>query len=264
MIAIKRGFATGMFMLLELVWLVIAPVATAQPYPSGIIRIVVPAAAGSPPDIIGRLFARELGENEGWRVMVESKPGAMGSIALADVIKQPADGHTLALIGLPDAVAPALLPQASLRPDTDFVPVINLASTYQVLVVHPAVSAKSLAELIALLKKQPDRFTFSSGGFGTPAHIAGEMFKLHAGVRVTHVPYQTMPRAISDLVGRLLFRRLHRVFHGLDGREFHVVELSVHLLDAPDIFVVDDVARLRIDRHWTARAFPLEALHGGN
>jgi tripartite-type tricarboxylate transporter receptor subunit TctC len=172
----------------------------AQTYPSGTIRIVVGNAAGAPPDIMGRLMASELGESEGWRAIVENRPGAITTIALADVLKQPADGHTLASISLPSAAAAALLPNARIRLDTDFAPVIKLATAYHVLVVHPSVAAKSLKEFVALLKKQPDKFTFSSGGFGTPAHLTGEMFKLQTGVRATHVPYQALPRAIADLL----------------------------------------------------------------
>jgi tripartite-type tricarboxylate transporter receptor subunit TctC len=187
--------------LLGLALIAMASVASAQPYPSGtIIRIIVPGAAGTPPDIMARLVARELGESEGWRLIVEDKPGAIGTIGLADVLKQRADGYTIASVALPDSAAPSLLPNVSFRLDTDFRPVIKVASAYHVLVVHPDVPAKSLGELVALLKSQPDKLTFSSGGFGTPAHLAGEMFKLQTGVRATHVPYQALPRAISDLL----------------------------------------------------------------
>lgn len=172
----------------------------AQAYPSNMIRIVVPSAAGTPPDIMARIVASELSESEGWRVIVENKPGAIQTIGLAEVLKQPADGYTLASIALAAAAAPALLPNTRLRLDTDFVPVIKLASAYHVLVVHPSVPAKSLGELVALLRNHPDKFTFSSGGFGSPAHLAGEMFKLQTGVRASHVPYQALPRAIADLL----------------------------------------------------------------
>jgi tripartite-type tricarboxylate transporter receptor subunit TctC len=101
---------------------------------------------------------------------------------------------------LPSTAAPALMPNLNFRLDSDFLPVVKLASAYHVLVVHPSVPARSLPELVALLKNQPDRFTFSSGGFGTPAHLAGELFKLQTGVRATHVPYQALPRAIADLL----------------------------------------------------------------
>jgi tripartite-type tricarboxylate transporter receptor subunit TctC len=173
---------------------------SAQPYPSNMIRILVPSPAGTPPDIMGRIIGSELGESEGWRVIVENKPGAIQTIGLGEVLKQPADGYTIASVALPSSAAPALLPNVSFRLDTDFAPVIKLATAYHVLVVHPSVPANSLPELVALLKSQPDKLTFSSGGFGTPAHLAGEMFKLQTGVRATHVPYQTLPRAIGDLI----------------------------------------------------------------
>jgi tripartite-type tricarboxylate transporter receptor subunit TctC len=174
--------------------------AAAQTYPNGMIRYIVPSAAGNPPDIVVRLIAGEVSQAEGWRVIVENKPGAIQSIGLAETLKQPADGYTLASMALSAVVAPVLLPNVTFRLDTDFAPVIKLASAYHVLVVHPSVPVKSLRELVALLRGQPDKFTYSSGGFGTPAHLAGELFKLQTGVRATHVPYQALPRAIADLL----------------------------------------------------------------
>jgi tripartite-type tricarboxylate transporter receptor subunit TctC len=175
--------------------------AGAQSYPSNMIRILVPSPAGTPPDIMGRIIGSELGESEGWRVIVENKPGAIQTIGLGEVLKQPADGYTIASIALSSSAAPALLPNLSFRLDTDFAPVIKLATAYHVLVVHPSVPANSLPELVALLKNQPDKLTFSSGGFGTPAHLAGEQFKLQTGVRATHVPYPGgLSKAIADLL----------------------------------------------------------------
>jgi tripartite-type tricarboxylate transporter receptor subunit TctC len=172
----------------------------AQSYPSNVIRIVSATAAGTPPDIVARIIANELGESEGWRVVVENKPGAIQMIGAAEVLKQPADGYSILSIALPASAAPALLSNMNFRLDTDFAPVVKLATAYHVLVVHPSVPAKSLPELVALLKSQPDKLTFSSGGFGTPAHLAGEMFKLQTGVRATHIPYAALPRAIGDLL----------------------------------------------------------------
>jgi tripartite-type tricarboxylate transporter receptor subunit TctC len=174
--------------------------AAAQTYPAGMIRFIVPGAAGTPPDIVVRLITSEVSQAEGWRLIVENKPGAIQSIGHAETLKQPADGHTLVSMALSAVVAPVLLPNVTYRIDTDFAPVIKLASAYHVLVVHPSVPARSLAELVALLKSQPDKLTYSSGGFGTPAHLAGELFKLQTGVRATHVPYQALPRAIADLL----------------------------------------------------------------
>lgn len=93
-----------------------------------------------------------------------------------------------------------MLPNIGFRLDADFAPVVKLVSAHHVLVVNPSVPAKSIAELVALLKSQPDKLTFSSGGFGTPAHLAGELFKLQTGVRAAHVPYRALPQAIGDLL----------------------------------------------------------------
>jgi tripartite-type tricarboxylate transporter receptor subunit TctC len=174
--------------------------ATAQSYPSGMIRFVTGGAAGSPSDIVIRIVANELGQSEGWQIVVENKPGGLGTIADGEVLKQPADGHTIRAVGITNSVYPALHPNIGFRLDTDFAPVIKLSSAHHVLVVNPAVPAKSLPELVALLKSQPDKFNFSSGGFGTPAHLTGEMFKLQTGVRVAHVPYPAGGQMIADLM----------------------------------------------------------------
>jgi tripartite-type tricarboxylate transporter receptor subunit TctC len=174
--------------------------ATAQDYPSKTIRMVVPAPAGVPPDIIGRIVGSAISENQGWQVIVENKPGAIMTLGLSDVLRQPADGYTIAAIALSATAGQTLLPQSKIRLEEDFTPVIQLATAYHVVVVHPSVPANTLGELVALLKANPDQYRFSSGGFGTPAHLAGEMFKLQTGVKATHIPYQALPRAIADLL----------------------------------------------------------------
>jgi tripartite-type tricarboxylate transporter receptor subunit TctC len=163
-------------------------------------HLIVPAPTGTPPDTVARLAANQIGETRGWKLVVENKPGAIQTIGLAEVLKRPADGHVLGAIALSSTAAPALLPKIAFRLDRDFAPVIKLAAAYHVLVVNPSVPANSLGELVSLLKKQPDNMTFSSGGFGTPAHLAGEMFKLQTGVRARHVPYKGLAQAIPDLI----------------------------------------------------------------
>lgn len=174
--------------------------AAAGEFPSHMIRIVVPGAPGTPPDIISRMIANALAKAEGWRLIVENRAGAMQTLGAAEVLKQPADGYTILSASLPAALAPWLLPAANIRLDVEFTPLIKLATAYHVLVVNPSVPANTLPELVALLKRQPDKLTFSSGGFGTPAHVTGELFKLQTGVRATHVPYQALPQAIGDLI----------------------------------------------------------------
>jgi len=174
--------------------------AGAQTYPSHTIRILVPTSSGTPPDIISRIIATELSATEGWTVIVENRPGAIGTMAGAEVLRQPADGHEIYVVSVPISAAPALLPGMPFRLDADFAPVIKVSASYNVLVVNLAVPAMSVTELVTLLKSQPDKLNFSSGGFGTPAHLIGEMFKLHTGARALHVPYQQFPQAIADLL----------------------------------------------------------------
>src|SRR3982751_6124329 len=174
--------------------------ARAQSYPSNVIRVVVPAGAGTPPDIISRILANELAMTEGWRLVVEDRPGALQTIAMNDVGHHPADGYTLLTMSLPITVTPTLFPKADLRPDVDFDPVIKISKSYTVLVTTPSLPVNSLSDLVALLKSKPGKLNFSSAGFGTPSHLIGEMFALQADVHATHVPYQQFSQAITDLI----------------------------------------------------------------
>ena len=174
--------------------------AQSQAFPSGPIRIFVPTAPSTPPDIISRVIANEMAKSEGWKVVVENHPGAVMTIAGSEVLKRPADGMSIFAMSVPVTAAPAFLPNMPFQLAKDFAPVIKVATSYNVLVVHPSVAANSVSELVDLIKRNPDKLTFSSGGFGTPAHLIGELFKLSTGVHATHVPYQQFPQAIGDLI----------------------------------------------------------------
>jgi tripartite-type tricarboxylate transporter receptor subunit TctC len=174
--------------------------AFAQSFPSHTIRIIVPNSASTPPDILARIVANALQEDEGWKVVVENRPGGVLTIGATEVLKQPADGHTILAVTAPVAAAPALVPDAAFSYETDFAPLIRIGTGYNVLVVNPSVPVHSVKELVEYLKKNPGKHTFSSGGFGTPAHLIGEMFKLETGVEATHVPYNQFPQAIGDLL----------------------------------------------------------------
>jgi tripartite-type tricarboxylate transporter receptor subunit TctC len=174
--------------------------ARAQSYPSSVIRFVVPASASTPPDILARIVANALADLEGWKTVVEDKPGGVMTLGIGEVLKQPANGHTVFSVTTPITAVPALMPNAGIDLDRDFAPVVRIGTGYNVLVVNPAVPAHSAAELVDFLKKDPGKHTFSSGGFGTPAHLLGELFKLETGVQATHVPYNQFPQAIADLL----------------------------------------------------------------
>jgi tripartite-type tricarboxylate transporter receptor subunit TctC len=174
--------------------------ALAQAFPSKPIRIVAPAPPGSPPDVLVRIVGNAMAEAEGWTVVVENKPGAAMTIGAADVLRQPADGYTLLSVTVPIAAAPALIPNARLKIEADFAPLIKVGTAYNLLVVNPATPARSVAEFIAYLKESPGKHTFSSGGHGTPAHLLGELFKLETGVQTVHVPYKGNAQTIADLI----------------------------------------------------------------
>jgi tripartite-type tricarboxylate transporter receptor subunit TctC len=174
--------------------------ADAQSFPSAAIRIVVPTPPGTPPDIISRVVAAQLSEREGWRMVVENRPGALQTVAMLDVLKQPADGHTIYPMSVPTAAVPALMPQLGARPDVDFIPVVKLSASYNVLVVPPGFSAKTMTDFVAFIKERPGQFNFSSAGFGTPAHLAAELFKLETGIQVVHVPYVQPQQRVTDLL----------------------------------------------------------------
>jgi len=194
----RRAFLTGAAAM-GLGCAVVQP-ALAESFPSNVIRIVVPSSASTPPDILARVIANALSDGEGWKVVVENKPGALTTIGATEVLKQPADGHTILSVTAPVAATSALLPDAAFKYDVDFAPLIRVGTGYNVLVVNPSVPVHSVSELVTYLKKDPGKHTFSSGGFGTPAHLLGELFKLETGVQSTHVPYVQFPQAIGDLV----------------------------------------------------------------
>jgi tripartite-type tricarboxylate transporter receptor subunit TctC len=195
-----RGVAQAALMILACIGLGALSAAYGQTYPSKVIRIVVPTGPGTPPDVISRVIGAELSESEGWRVSVENRPGALQTIGMADVLKQPADGYSIYPMSVPTMAVPALLPNIGLRPDADFAPIIKVSKSYNVLVVPPSFPARSVSELVSVLREGPDRFNFSSAGFGTPAHLIGEMFKLQTGARATHVPYQQAQQRVADLL----------------------------------------------------------------
>jgi tripartite-type tricarboxylate transporter receptor subunit TctC len=173
----------------------------ADVYPGNrVIRVVVPTPPGPPPDAIARIIAIELSETEGWRVVVDNRPGALQVIALMEVLKQPADGLSIFPMTLGAIPTPVLAPEKGIRLQTDFAPVVKIATGYTVLVVHPSLPAATLPELVALLKSQPDRLNYSSGGFGTPAHLLGEMFKLQTSTSFTSIQYPQNAQRLSDLL----------------------------------------------------------------
>ena len=187
-------------LMLSLVLFVLAPHVLAQAFTPSTIRIVVPSAPSTPPDIISRVIAQQLVTDKDWNVVVENKPGAVMTIAGTEVLRQPADGSSIYALSLPVSAAPAFVPDMPFNLSRDFTPLIKVAVSYNVLVVNPNLPVYSVSDLVALLKSKPDKLTFSSGGYGTPAHLIGELFEQRTGTHAIHVPYQQFPQAIGDLI----------------------------------------------------------------
>jgi tripartite-type tricarboxylate transporter receptor subunit TctC len=171
-------------------------------YPAKPARIVVPIGAGSSMDIVGRLLAQKLTETWGQTVIVDNRAGAGGNIGAELVAKSAPDGYTILFASSSFAIAPAYyrkLPYDALR---DFEGVTQLSSRNNVTTVSPSSPATSVKELIALAKAKPGQLTFGSGGgSGSSDQMAGELFKLLAGVDIVHVPYKSGPQAMNDLIG---------------------------------------------------------------
>ena len=171
-------------------------------YPDKPIRLVVPYPPGGFTDILGRLLSAQLQTRLGQTVVVDNKGGGGSTIGSAMVARAPADGYTLLLVA-PDLAINESLMASRLSYDArkDFSPVIRAAWSPMVLVTHPSVPAKNVSEFLALAKASPGKINFASGGIGTGAHLALELFKTRAGVDVTHVPYKGNGPATSDLLG---------------------------------------------------------------
>ncbi len=173
----------------------------AQQYPAKPIRILVGFAAGGPTEVAARLVGQKLTEKWGQPVLVETRTGFGGNIAAEQVAKSAPDGHTLLLTAFAHAVNPALYPKLPFDTERDFASVAMIATSANVLAVHPSVQARSLKELVALAKAQPGKLTFGSAGNGTASHLAGELLNSLTGAQITHVPYKGAAPASADLVG---------------------------------------------------------------
>ncbi|MHB1122584.1 MAG: Bug family tripartite tricarboxylate transporter substrate binding protein [Ramlibacter sp.] len=179
-----------------------APAAFAQSYPTRPIRMIVPYPSGGPTDVLARVMAQKLGDLLGQNVLVENKPGA-GAITGTDAVAKAApDGYTIgfATIG-PLAVAPSLFPNVPYDPLKDFEPLMLVARSYSMLAVHPSVPANNLQELVALVKANPNKYSFAYGGLGTTQHLSGELFSSVAGLKMLPVPYKGEGAAQVDLLG---------------------------------------------------------------
>lgn len=171
-------------------------------YPVRPLRIIVPSTPGGPPDIIARLLAEKLAGTFGRPVVVENRPGASFTIGVHAVAKATPDGYTLGVLHMPATVSPSLIAKLPYDTARDLAAVSLVAWSYNILAVPAAAPAKSLADLVATAKAKPGALKFSSGGNGTPAHLAGELFKREARIDIVHIPYKgASAGAVAVLAG---------------------------------------------------------------
>ncbi|QPF90193.1 Bug family tripartite tricarboxylate transporter substrate binding protein [Bradyrhizobium commune] len=176
--------------------------ACADTYPSRPVRIMVGFAAGGPNDILARLVAQWCSEQLGQPFIVENRPGAGSNIATDAVVRAAPDGHTLLLVGSPNAINATLYENLDFNFLRDIAPVAGLTRGALVMVVHPSVPANTISEFIAHAKANPGKLSYGSGGVGGITHIAAELFKQEAGgLDLQHVPYRGVAPAITDLLG---------------------------------------------------------------
>ena len=176
--------------------------ASAQSYPLKPIHLVSPYPPGGSSDTLGRLIGQKVSEDWNQQVIIDNRPGAAGAIGSDYASKATPDGYTLLLTSsATHAVAPALGVKLPYDPVRDFAAITQLASSVQILVVHPSLPVKTVRDLIALAKSQPGKLSFASNGNGTPSQIAGEMFKTMAKVDMLRVPYKGNGPAMNALIG---------------------------------------------------------------
>ncbi|EJC81203.1 hypothetical protein Rleg4DRAFT_2878 [Rhizobium leguminosarum bv. trifolii WSM2297] len=176
--------------------------AAAADFPDRAITMVVPFAAGGSTDVVARIIAQKMSEDLGQQVIVQNVAGAGGNLGAGNVARAEPDGYTI-LMGTvaTHALNPLILKSTPYDPEKDFAPVSLLVVVPNVLVVNPELPAKTVQELIALLKAEPDKYSYASSGNGTPLHLSGELFKSMAGVSMQHIPYKGAGPALNDVIG---------------------------------------------------------------
>lgn len=183
-------------------------------YPNKAVRYINPFPAGGATDTLSRLFCAKMSELSGQQWIVENKGGSGGNVGMEMLTQSPADGYTLGLGGIAShAISPTLYAKLPFNPKTDFTFVSRIWQLPNMLVVNLDIPAKTVAELIAFLKKNPGKYSYGSAGNGTTLHLSGELFKMMAGVDILHVPYRGAAPAMQDL----LAGQIHMIFDNIPG-----------------------------------------------
>jgi tripartite-type tricarboxylate transporter receptor subunit TctC len=197
MLAVFRSLGSIIALILSFV----AWDASAQTYPTRSVRLIVPFAAGGPTDVIARFVAQKLSDNWGHQVVTENIPGAGGNTGVAMVARAPADGYTMLVVSTGFIVNPSMYAKIPYDPIKDFAPITLVAASPNVISVNPDVPAKSMAELIALVKANPGKYSFAQPATGSTPHLAGELFKQKYGLDLVTVPFNGAALAVNSTIG---------------------------------------------------------------
>src|SRR6516164_5887955 len=173
----------------------LARIARAQAYPMRPVRLIVSVAPGGPTDILARLMGQWLSERLGQQFVIENRPGAGGNIGTEAVVRAAPDGYTLLMVTTSSAINATLYEKLNFNFIRDITPVASIIRAPNVMVVHPSFPVKTIPEFIAYAKANPGKISFASAGTGTSLHLAGELFKMMAGVEMVHVPYRSSAAA---------------------------------------------------------------------
>jgi tripartite-type tricarboxylate transporter receptor subunit TctC len=194
-----RGLQLAAVVLGTFGYLLAASPVVAQAYPSKSIRLILPFPPGGPTDIVGRLTGQKLAEQVGQSVIPDSRPGASGNVGLELASKSPPDGYTIVLSSPVISLSPHLYTKLNYDPLKDLAPIALIGAVRNVLVVHPAVPARNVKDLVQLARKNPGKLNYGSGGMGTTTHLAPELLKLTEKLDIVHVPYKGSGVALIGL-----------------------------------------------------------------
>lgn len=223
--------------------------ALAQQYPAKPIRMILAFPPGGPTDINARIFALKMGESMNQQILVDNRPGAGGNIAAAEAARAPADGYTVFYNTSAISIAPSLYSKLNYDVLKDYAPVALTATVPLVLVVNPALPAKSVQELVAYAKANPGRMNYGSSGTGTITHLAGALFVTQMGLTMQHIPYKGSAPALVDVAGgqtQMMIDTINTILPYAKDNRLRPLAIAIPRRSAalPDVPTLEEAAKL--------------------
>jgi tripartite-type tricarboxylate transporter receptor subunit TctC len=223
----------------------VSRIARAQAYPTRPVRVIVPYAAGGVTDIIARVIGQWLSERLGQQFLIDNRPGAGTNVGTEAVVRSPSDGYTLLVCDASSAINATLYDKLNFNFIHDIAPVASIVRLPYVVLLHPSVPAKTIADFVAYAKANPGKLNMASAGIGSPSHISGVLFQMMAGFNMTHVPYRGAAPATSDLLSGQVQVKIGTLAESIEyirtGKLRALAVTAATRLDAlPDIPTVSD------------------------